>query len=94
MYAQAVAGIEDSRAVVLARQQLADVGDGQPSQFVLPEGARIADCVTTGQGARGIFRLTCARYVHENIATKEIEVLQYEGGAMPLRLISSWRLVV
>jgi hypothetical protein len=92
MYAKAVAEIEDSRAAVLARRQLTEVDDEQPSLSALPEGARMADCVTTGQGARGIFGLTCARYMHDNIETKELEVLQYECGAVPLRLVSSWRL--
>lgn len=94
MYAQAVAEIEDQRGAMLAQQPIGVDEHLQPLQLMLSEEARMADCVTTGQGARGIFGLTCARYVHQNIDAKELEVLQYEGGAVPLRLISSRRFVV
>jgi len=93
MYAQAVAEIEDRQATSLAQQQHVDIDEhGQLSRWTLPEEARMADCVVTGQGARGTFGLTCARYVHGNAETKELEVLQYECGAVPLRLVSQWRL--
>ncbi|GAB7322117.1 hypothetical protein MBLNU13_g03140t1 [Cladosporium sp. NU13] len=93
VYTKAVAEIEDCRGVVLA-QQSEGMNEQQPLHSILPEEARMADCVVTGQGARGIFGLTCARYVHGNTETKELEVLQYECGAVPLRLVSEWRLAV
>ena len=93
-YTQAVAEIENRRADVLAQRLRMEVDEQESLQSILPEEARIGDCVVTGQGARGIFGLTCARYVHGNTETKEIEVLQYECGAVPLRLVSQWRLAV
>jgi hypothetical protein len=63
MYAASTMEIEEHRALLLAQQS--PEWDGQSLQLVLPEQARIADCVVTGQGARGIYKLACARYVHE-----------------------------
>lgn len=95
MYAKATAEIEDRRGAVLAQKCCTETDEHeQPLRSILPEDARMADCVTTGQGARGIFHLTCARCVHGNTETKELELLQYECGAVPLRLVSSWRLAV
>jgi hypothetical protein len=94
-YAQAVAEIEDCQAVAPTQQQYAGIDKHeQPLRLTLPEEARMADCVVTGQGARGIFGLTCARYVHGNGKTKEVELSRYECGAVPLRLVSQWRLAV
>lgn len=97
MYAQAVAEIENRRGAVLVQEQQCTEVDEQhqPLQSTLLEEARMADCVVTGRGARGIFRLTCVRYVHgHGKAARELEISQYEGGAVPLRLISEWRLAV
>jgi hypothetical protein len=93
MYAQAVAEIENCRGAGLV-QKRTDLHDQRlQSTLLLPEEAMIAECVVTGQGARGIFMLTCARYVHENVGAKELEVTRYEAGAVPLRWLSSWRVV-
>jgi hypothetical protein len=92
MYAASTMETEEHRALLLA-QQIPE-WDGQSLQPVLPEQARIADCVVTGQGARGIYKLTCARYLHERSGLQQIELTQYEGGAVPLRLCSSWVLAV
>ena len=90
MYAMVVAEIEERKGAALAQLRL---GPGeQPLQSVLPEEARIADCVITGQGARGIFGLTCARYVYKRAETQELELTRYEGGAVPLQVVSSWKL--
>ena len=93
MYAQAVTEIENRKGSTLAQRRRESNHQHLQSK-ILPEEARIADCVTTGQGARGIFRLTCARYVHENVGTQEVELTQYEAGAVPLRLVSSWKLAI
>jgi hypothetical protein len=94
MYAKAVAEVETRRGADIAQQRPGC--DSQYSQSIaLPEEARLSDCVTTGQGARGIFRLTCVRYVNgEMEAKKELELMQYEGGTVPLRMLSSWKLAI
>lgn len=92
MYARAAAEVEERRGAALAQRRI-ELGL-QPLRSTFPEEARIADCVTTGQGTRGIFRLTCTRYLQEATETKELELTQYEGGAVPLRLISSWTLAI
>lgn len=106
LYAQAAVEIEERRAALLTQQQQQNTAATASSYGwdislpppVMPEQARIADCVVTGMGAKGIFKLSCARYVHEHESKtsrdiKQIELTQYEGGgAVPLRLLlcQSW----
>jgi hypothetical protein len=94
VYAKAAVEIEEQRADVLAQNSA--VFGMTPAQTALPEIARIADCVTVGQGSLGVFRLICARYVDGSppLGQRQIEVTQYEGGSVPLRLIDSWNVVV
>jgi hypothetical protein len=92
MYATSAMEIEEHRAFLLAQQSTE--WEGSSLRPILPEQVRIADCVVTGQGARGIYKLTCARYVHERSGPQQIELTQYEGGAVPLRLVASWMFTV
>jgi hypothetical protein len=92
MYTTSAIEIEEHRGFLLAQQSTE--WHGQSVQPILPEQARIADCVVTGQGARGIYKLTCARYLHERSEPQQVELTQYEGGAVPLRLVISWMIAV
>jgi hypothetical protein len=91
-YAKAAAEIEEHRGVFLARD--ITILDKTLLQSVLPEQARFSDVVTIGEGALGVFNLICARYVHDGSEPKQIELAEYEGGAVPLRLRSSWRVAI
>lgn len=91
LYAKAAVDIEEFRALSMAAQST-DV-DGQTVPMILPEQARIADCVTMAQLAPrelGVVKMTCARYLHGDSGPKQIELTQYEAGAVPLRLCSTW----
>jgi len=94
VYAQAAVEIEEYRAAVLTQENtVLDHGFATPS--VLPEKARISDCVTIGQGASGVLKVICARYVEGTpTAKRQIELMQYECGCVPLRLVEWWKLVV
>lgn len=79
-YAQAVAELEQQRSIMIPHDGL------ESHQPMLPrEQARFCDVVTIGVGARGIFRLLCARYVQHAGQEIRIEMTEYEGGAVPLR---------
>lgn len=91
LYAKAAVDIEEYRAVSMV--PCSTERDGQVMTFTIPEQARIADCVTTAQLAPreiGVVRMTCARYLQDGSGPKQIELTQYEAGAVPLRLCSTW----
>ena len=92
VYAKATVDIEEYRAIPMAPQST--YVDRHIVKSILPEQARIADCVTMAQLAPrqlGLVKMTCARYLHDDSGPKQIELTQYEAGAVPLRLCSTWK---
>lgn len=91
LYAKAAVDIEECRADSMRPHSTAL--DEEILHLMLPEQARIADCVTMAQLAPrdiGIVRMTCARYLHDGSGHKRIELMRYEAGTVPVRLCSTW----
>jgi len=94
VYAKTAVEIEEHRATVLAQEHTVFEHELiMPS--VLPESARVSDCVMIGQGTFGVLKMVCARYVEATPSLKQqIELMQYECGSATVRLADSWTWVV